>query len=499
MTDRPPRTTRLRRRVARLPLRVRLVAGFSATMLLVLTAAGAFVYWRVQFALDRQLNGDLSADTRLLTPLIRPNGQLVPDVSQVVGSELYQVLDRDGHVLAASPTLNGRALVSPRTVRTALDGPVRQDIGALLPTTRDPLRVYATPLPGAGEQDAAGQKAAVLVVAVRRDHRDEALLELLAQLAAAGLGALLATAVVGDLLARFALRPVERYRAQAADIVAGASGVRLEVPPGRHDEVTRLGDTLNAMLDALEEAVERERRFVNDASHELRTPLTLLTTRLQLARRRTRSVAEHEAVLAEIETDVVRLVKLAEHLLEVGHDARIDEVGCDLAPVAAAEVARRNAVARATGRGRSAITITTAPAPVPLSEAAAGQLVGNLLDNAVKHGAAPVDVVVDRVGEWGRLRVTDAGPGMDAELLATATRRFTRAASSRSREGFGLGLSLVESLVTRAGGQLRLCSSGHHQRYGAVPAADPATDPATDKVPCDHGGAMTVTVLLPTT
>jgi len=84
---------------------------------------------------------------------------------------------------------------------------------------------------------------------------------------------------------------------------------------------------------------------------------------------------------------------------------------------------------------------------------------------------------------------------MDAELLATATRRFTRAASSRSREGFGLGLSLVESLVTRAGGQLRLCSSGHHQRYGAVPAADPAPD----QVPCDHGGAMTVTVLLPTT
>jgi len=473
----------LRRRVSRLPLRVRLVAGFSATMLLVLTAAGAFVYWRVQFALDRQLDGDLAADTRLLTPLVEPDGELVPDVSQVVGSELFQVLDRNGQVISSSPTLAARALVSPVTVRKALEGPVQQDIGALLPTTQDPLRVQATPLPGAEDQ-----KAAVLVVAVRRDHRDEALLELLGQLAAAGFGALLVTALVGDLLARFALRPVERYRAQAEDIVGGATGVRLEVPPDRHDEVTRLGDTLNAMLDALEEAVERERRFVNDASHELRTPLTLLTTRVQLARRRTRTVAEHEAVLAEIETDVVRLVQLADHLLDVGHGHRVDEGGCDLAGVAASEVARRNAVARARKAG-PAITLATHPAPVALTEAAAGQLVGNLLDNALKHGAPPVRVAVDRVDDWGRLTVTDAGPGMEPELLATATRRFTRAASSRSREGFGLGLSLVESLVTRAGGELRLCSDGHHQRYGAAPAAT--------EVPCAHDGAMTVTVLLP--
>jgi two-component system OmpR family sensor kinase len=479
---------RLRTRVSRLPLRVRLVAGFSATMLLVLTAAGAFVYWRVQFALDRQLDGDLTADTRRLTPLVKPDGRLVPDVSQVVGSELYQVLDREGHLISASPTLMTRPLISPATTRKALEEPVNKDIGALLPTTRDPLRVYATPLPGNREQ-----KAAVLVVAVPRNHRDEALLELLGQLAAAGLGALLVTAVVGDLLARFALRPVERYRAQAADIVGGATGVRLEVPPDRNDEVTRLGDTLNDMLDALEEAVERERRFVNDASHELRTPLTLLTTRVQLARRRTRTVAEHEAVLAEIETDVVRLVQLADHLLDVGHDQRVDEGGCDLASAATAEVERRNAVARATGRtagrGDPPIALSARAAPVALSEAAAGQLVGNLLDNAVKHGAPPVRVAVDEVDGWGRLTVTDSGPGMDADLLATATRRFTRAASSRSREGFGLGLSLVEALVTRGGGELRLCSGGHHQRYGAAPAAG--------AVPCTHGAAMSVTVLLP--
>lgn len=91
----------------------------------------------------------------------------------------------------------------------------------------------------------------------------------------AGLGAPLVTAVVGDRLARLALRPVERYRVQAADIIAGKTGVRLDVLPGRDDEVTRLGHQLSDTLDALEGALDTERRFVNDASHELRTPLTL--------------------------------------------------------------------------------------------------------------------------------------------------------------------------------------------------------------------------------
>ena len=477
----------VRGRLTRLPLRLRLVAGFSATMLLVLTAAGAFVYWRVQFALDRQLDGDLSADTRVLAPLVRPDGSLAPDADRLVGSELYQVLDRFGRVLSASPTLVGGPLVPPATVRAALQGPVRRDIGALLPTTRDPMRVYVTPLP----RGDSAQPAAVLVVAVRRDHRDEALLELLVQLAAAGFGALLVTALVGERLARFALQPVERYRAQADDIIAGASGVRLEVPSDRHDEVTRLGHTLNRMLDALEEALARERRFVNDASHELRTPLTLLTTRVQLARRKARTVAEHEAILAEIETDVVRLVQLADHLLEVGHDVPAESDGCDLAEVAAHDVARRNALGRATRPGAAAISFTAAgPVRVALGAAAAGQLLGNLLDNAARHGAAPIGVRVDRVGRWARLVVVDQGPGMEPELLASATRRFTRAASSRSTEGFGLGLSLVESITARAGGELRLCSGGHH-RVHVAPGAEPAD------VACDHDRAMTVTVLLP--
>jgi hypothetical protein len=139
----------VRDRLRRLPLRVRLVAGFSASMLVVLAAAGAFVYWRVSFALDRQLNTELADVSRVLAPLVTPDGRLRGGAERVVADQLFQVLDHDGQVLSASAALGEDPVVSPATVAAALAGPVRRDIGALLPVTRHPLRVYAVPLPGA--------------------------------------------------------------------------------------------------------------------------------------------------------------------------------------------------------------------------------------------------------------------------------------------------------------------------------------------------------------
>lgn len=114
------------------------------------------------------------------------------------------------------------------------------------------------------------------------------------------------------------------------------------------------------------------------------------------------------------------------------------------------------------------------------------QLLNNLLDNSALHGRPPVTVSVDTVAGAGRLMVADRGEGMDPDMLATATHRFSRSAASRSRPGFGLGLSLVRGIVSRAGGELRLCYAETHQRFGHSYAT-----------PCQHTQAMTVTVLLP--
>src|SRR5689334_9643039 len=302
--------TTARARVSRLPLRVRLVAGFSAATLVLLVAAGAFVYWRVDYALDRGLDTELAQASGRLRPLVTPQGAVTDRAEADATGVAWQVLDARGDVVARGGPAKGTPMVSGSRLAEARSGPSTVNVGDLLPVSRAPYRLRIERI--------STDPTFYLLTGVRRDHRDEALRELLLQLTLAGLALLVITAFVGERLARAALRPVERYRRQAAAIAAGDAEMRLEVPPLRDDEVTRLGHTFNDMLAGLEQALDRERRFVDEASHELRTPITLLGSRIQLARRRPRTQEEHERILAELEVDLTRLADLAEQLLELG-------------------------------------------------------------------------------------------------------------------------------------------------------------------------------------
>jgi signal transduction histidine kinase len=353
----------------------------------------------------------------------------------------------------------------------------------LLPGTDKPYRVHVTPV---------GREGTFLLVAVRRNHRDEALRELLLQLSLAGLGALVVAAVVGDVLARAALRPVERYRRRAEEISAGASGLRLDVPEGRDDEVTRLGHTLNDMLAAQERSLEHERRFVNDASHELRTPLTLIKSRLQLARRRVRSVEEHEEIIDELTVDVDRLADLAAQLLTLGSHQPTASETTELTQAVATIVERRR-VAHPDQAGELTAELPERPVPVAIDPHCLERVLSNLVENAFAHGGPPVRVrVAGAAGRaaadrWAVVEVQDSGPGMAPDLLEQATQRFARAPEARSRPGAGLGLALVEQIVLGVGGQLRLCSRGAHTSYGADTG-----------FACDHPDLTTAAVVLPT-
>jgi signal transduction histidine kinase len=404
-------------------------------MLVLLVAAGGFVYWRVEYALDRGLDTELEQGISVITPLVGRDGTVHATQAADATGLAWQVLGGDGTVLASGGPAPARAMIGAGRLRAGT-----YDLGSLLPVADAPYRVRVTAL-----DDGADQRTAYLLVGVRRDHRDEALRELLAQLAIAGLGALALASLVGYLLARLALDPVEKYRRRADQIAAaGSPDLRLDVPGTRDDEVTRLGHTLNRMLAALQQSLDRERQFVDDASHELRTPLTLLTSRIQLTRRRPRSVAEHEQALDELAVDVARLTALAEQLLELG-----------------------------SGAG-------------PSREIVLDRIRTNLRDNAELHGAPPVEVRTERRDGFDVLTVADAGPGVPPELLATATERFARAPEARSRPGAGLGLALVARLLTEGGGELRLCHAGQHTSHG-VPSG----------LPCQHDDRMTATAYLP--
>lgn len=472
--------TPMRARFSRLPLRMRLVGGFSAAMFVVLVAAGAFVYWRVDYALDRGLDTELIQATEALEPLVATDGEVSNRSAAEATGVAWQVLSANGRVLDHGGPAGTTVMVNAKQLERAGSTPHTFNVGDFLPASHEPYRIRVTAVPRAQPR--------YLLVGVRRDHRDEALRELLVQLTLAGLGALAVTALVGERLARAALRPVERYRRRAADIAAGAPDLRLDVPPARNDEVTRLGHTLNDMLASLERALDRERQFVNEASHELRTPITLLTSRIQLARRRARTPEQHERVLDELQVDLDRLARLAEQLLLVGDaNRRRGHERCDLAAVTARVIDQRR-LAEPAHAGEISVDLPADPVPVAVSDFEVERILTNLLDNAVAHGAAPFDVTIDTpLPGWTRLTVSDAGPGMPVDLLQSATRRFARSQEARSRPGAGLGLALVRTLITQAGGGIRLCNDGHHVSHGRSVAVE-----------CSHPAAMTVTILLPT-
>lgn len=469
----------------RLPLRARLAAAFAAVMLVVLTGTSGFVYWRVRYALDLRLNEDLTQQAGELSRAIAAHpGDPGAALTSVAGTgRTNQVVGADGTVLASSQASRSTPLVPPARLEQARADTVRFELGGLFSARGDHLRVTAFPLGPGGAQ--VGVSAVVL------DQRDEALRELMVQLAVADLLALVAAAAVGYRLAHAALAPVERYRAQAEQITAGATGVRLDVPDGTDDEVTRLGHTLNTMLAAQEEAAARQRQFVADASHELRTPLTLLTSEVEIALRRPRSLAELEETLRAVAGDTQRLVMLADTLLsfESADDAARRESDVDVAE--ALQGAARTARAVLPEDSLRLITTTAGPGlHVRADQIALARMLSNLAENAARHGRGDIVLTAEATGHALVITVHDQGT-IPAEFLSEAAERFRRADTARTTPGSGLGLALVDALARAHEGQLRICSEGNHH-------ARPSANAALAALPCTHPSAGTsVSLLLP--
>ncbi|TXC99469.1 ATP-binding protein [Streptomyces sp. ISID311] len=440
--DEPGRRLGGPRFLHRLPIVLRLVIAVAAVMSLVLGGAAALVYWRVESALDQQLDADLATYHHSLVRNLRaghsPSG---PDGSA------YQVLDTRGNVIEASALVRKEHLLTAGEITAAADGTtIHRDIGGLLPLDPHTLRLKANRV------RLPDHRTVIAVAALRRGHRDEALRELLAQLALADGLTLLAASYVGYRTARAALDPVERYRHRAATLADAAPRVRLPVPGDRNDELTRLGHTLNQMLDRLESAAARERRFLADASHELRTPLSLLRAELDVALHRPRTADELTETLRSVDTEVQRLIDLSNALLDIedlGSTQHLTRAPVDLADLVGTAVSPH--LRAAEGENRS-ITVDVTPATVNVDARWLRPALGNLISNALRHGHGSIHVTA--VARDGRLHltVTDEGPGFPPDFLPRAFDRFTRAEASRTTKGSGLGLAFVAAVATSHGG-----------------------------------------------
>jgi two-component system, OmpR family, sensor kinase len=434
--------------LARLPIRLRLTLAFAVAMAVVLVAAGLFLYLRLGAALDRTIDRSLLGRADDVTALVRAAGsglRQAPGPGLVEQEESFaQVLAPDGAVLDSTPGLRDRRLLSGPELARATRTIVLVDRPPF-PDSDDPLRLLATPVQAEGGP-------VVVVVGTSTEERVEALESLLRQLLLGGPIVLAVASLLGYGLAAAALRPVEAMRREAEAVSATAPGRRLPLPQG-DDEIVRLGATLNTMLDRLEAALARERRFVSDASHELRTPLAALRTELELALRRPRPPGELEAALRSAAEETERLSRLAEDLLVL---VRADGGGLPVhrERLPAAQLlagVRERYAAQATEAGRE-IEVEADGVELFADRLRAEQALGNLVDNALRYGHGEVQLAALRGNGGVELHVRDRGPGFPPEFLDLAFDRFTRADPSRHGPGAGLGLAIVEVIAHAHGG-----------------------------------------------
>ena len=432
----------MRRLVGGRPIVTRLVLAVAAAMALVLLVSSAFVYWRVAYALNRQLDQDLSAYQQVVLRAVRA-GETAPADTP---GQTFQLYDDQGRRTAVSDADDAPAIPADVLADAAAGTSRRVDLGSFLPPSRHAYRVWVT-------RTSSPSGTVVVASAISRHKHDEALRELLAQLLVADLAALVAASFVGYRTARAALDPVEDYR-RAVAAVGDDLGHRLPVAT-RDDELSRLGHTFNDLLARLEASARRERRFLADASHELRSPLSLMRTELEWALVRPRSDDELHTVLTNLLGSVHRLGDLADALLELEElraDGSLVRDDVDLAAVVGEVVGRFERVAAQDGRR---LCVEAAPGVVRLSRRWLEPAIGNLVDNALRHGSGTVTVRSGVVDGRVQLSVEDEGAGFPPEFATVAFERFSRAEASRTTPGSGLGLALVQAVAEVHGGHAR--------------------------------------------
>jgi two-component system OmpR family sensor kinase len=296
-----------------------------------------------------------------------------------------------------------------------------------------------------------------LVIAVPLRDVDQTLQRLLVVELLVGAAVILALVVLGWIVIRLGLRPLERIGRVASEIARGNLSRRV-TPANDRTEVGRLGIALNEMLGQIEHAFadrgrseERLRSFLADASHELRTPLASIRGYAELYRLgATNDPAEVARAMSRIEAEATRMGILVDNLLLL---ARLEELPeTPLVAVDLSELAEHAAQdTRAAAPDRQVLVSADQPVRVLGDPEQLRQVFSNLTRNAVIHTppGTPIEITVAADGERALIEVRDHGPGLPADAGDRLFERFwrTEGGRSRGRGGAGLGLAIVKAIV----------------------------------------------------
>ena len=290
-------------------------------------------------------------------------------------------------------------------------------------------------------------------------------LELLRNYSLIGIASLLILGAGGSyLLSGRMLKPVDHVTSLAARISSTNLRERIN-RQGPEDEVKRLADTFDDMLERLEGAFESQKQFIQDASHELRTPIAIAQTNIEVAEMEGKATArDYKRLMEVLKVSLERMNRLSDNLLLLsnGEQSQMKQSALDIAPIL------NEVVAEASARAKAAdvkLEIGTMPDEIPVMGDAfrLKQAIVNLVDNAIKYnrpdGTVNISSHIDN--SQAVIKVRDSGIGISQADQQRIFDRFYRVDKSRSRAqgGSGLGLAIVKKIVEDHGGVITVNST----------------------------------------
>jgi heavy metal sensor kinase len=386
-----------------------------------------------------------------VSPFQQEAPKIVTELITEEGSSIYhgsfvQLSDTSGQIYARSPNLGNQSLPhlkpeQPHQVTISL--PSHPNVHTLY---------YSLTV------KAKGRPIGTVQVAQTLTEMDHVLEQLIYSRALELIVVVLISLLLGQWLSRRALAPMVALSDEVRNM-AGLSPHPLEVAHMAPSEVKQLADTFNGLLERMEEAFIRQKRFVSDASHELRSPLTVIRGHAQLLRKRGRTNPElFEESVENIVEEADRLERLITDMLLLAYSQELpgERHTFDLAPLLQQVYDELSPL-----YPQLKLDLAESPLLARGEPDSVKRVVLNLADNALRlvNNEGRVQIGARPADEWVELTVTDNGPGIEAQHIPYLFDRFYRIDHARNRSGgSGLGLAISKELVEKQGGDIRVSS-----------------------------------------
>jgi two-component system heavy metal sensor histidine kinase CusS len=438
-----------------------LTTWYVSSLFVLVLATSIYLYWTLSSAILAESRAVLLDRIHTVTSLLERS----PDSLEYARSRIrlewpsrhfervyVRVVKNGSAVLLESPS------IPPEVVTEVFGG----DAGDTPQARRVRTRAGGVYLAASNRLKLPGGEPATAYVALDLSRQDEILSRYRDRLFAALFCTLLVASLFGRKLARQAIRPVEDIVRTARHIRSTTLHERIE-ERGLPEELQRLAATINEMLDRLEDAFERLSRFSSDIAHELRTPLNNIRGEIEVALGRSRTLEEYREVLASSLEESARVSKLIDGLLFLAKtehpEMQIRKERVNLHD----EIANiRDFYEASAAEEEVEIDAVIAPAlEVEVERTLFQRALGNLVANAIAYNrpGGRIRVEAERRGTMVEISVRDTGQGIAAGDLEHVFDRFYRADPSRQATklgGFGLGLTIVRSIVQLHQGEIHI-------------------------------------------